>query len=73
MNEQCLRRDVDHEHKDACGAKVLTLKQQHEDLEQAILDLVDDYVTGLKSPKVYFQFKMYNDPRLNPELYENQK
>lgn len=73
MNEQCQRKDVDQDHKDTCGAKVLTLQQQHEDLEQAILDLVDEYAAGIKKPKVYFQFKMYNDPKLNPELYENMK
>ena len=73
MDEQCRRRDVDQGHKDACGDKVLTLKQQHEDLEQAILELVDDYAAGFKKPKVYFQFKMYNDPKLNPELYETNK
>ena len=73
MDEQCRRKDVDQDHKDACSGKVLTLKQQHEDLEQAILGLVDEYAVGAKKPKVYFQFKMYNDPKLNPELYENQK
>ena len=73
MDEQCRRRDVDQRHKDVCGDKVLTLKQQHEDLEQAILELIDEYAAGTKKPKVYFQFKMYNDPSLNPELYENKK
>ncbi|MBG0790896.1 MAG: DUF4254 domain-containing protein [Desulfovibrionaceae bacterium] len=73
MDEQCKRHDVEQDHKDACGAKVLTLKQQHEDLERAIIDLIDEYAAGKKKPKVYFQFKMYNDPKLNPELYQNQK
>jgi hypothetical protein len=71
MNEQCCRQDVDDAHIDACNTKVLTLKQQHVDLERAILELVDDYAEGIKKPKVYFQFKMYNDPALNPELYKN--
>ncbi|BDQ35426.1 DUF4254 domain-containing protein [Pseudodesulfovibrio portus] len=73
MDEQCRRKDVDQDHKEACGGKVLTLKQQHEDLEQAILELIDEYAVGVKKPKVYFQFKMYNDPKLNPELYETNK
>ncbi len=73
MKEQCRRQDVDQKHRDACRAKVVTLQQQHEDLERAILELIDDYQAGIKKPKVYFQFKMYNDPSLNPELYKNTK
>ncbi len=73
MKEQCNRKDVDADHKDSCNAKVLTLMQQHDDLGRAILELVDEYAAGTKKPKVYFQFKMYNDPRLNPELYANKK
>jgi len=73
MKEQCNRKDVDQGHKDTCNAKVLTLQQQHQDLEHAILELIDEYMAGTKQPKVYFQFKMYNDPKLNPELYQNKK
>jgi len=43
--------------------------EQRADLCESVLDLVDDYALGAKRPKVYYQFKMYNDPRLNPELY----
>jgi hypothetical protein len=48
---------------------VATLEEQHRDLSMSALELVDDYALGVKQPKVYFQFKMYNDPALNPELY----
>jgi len=73
MKEQCSRKDVDETHVVQCNTKVLTLQQQHEDLGRAILELVDEYAAGTKKPKVYFQFKMYNDPSLNPELYANKK
>jgi len=73
MKEQCNRKDVDDGHRNQCEGKVVTLNQQHMDLERAILELVDEYEAGTKKPKVYFQFKMYNDPSLNPELYENKK
>jgi hypothetical protein len=73
MKEQCSRKDVDNTHVEQCNAKVAVLKRQHDDLVQAILDLVDEYAVGTKRPKVYFQFKMYNDPSLNPELYKNKK
>lgn len=73
MNEQCSRKDVDEAHVQVCNDKVLVLQRQHEDLQRAILELLDEYFAGTKKPKVYFQFKMYNDPKLNPELYENAK
>ncbi len=69
MQEQTERVDVTEEHRAACGKKLATLMEQRRDLSRSILDLVDEYAAGLKRPKVYFQFKMYNDPSLNPELY----
>ncbi|WP_338670142.1 DUF4254 domain-containing protein [Pseudodesulfovibrio methanolicus] len=73
MKEQCSRKDVDEDHIRQCDNKVGVLKRQHNDLERAILELIDEYFAGTKKPKVYFQFKMYNDPKLNPELYGNKK
>jgi len=32
-------------------------------------ELRDDLVAGRKRHRVYRQFKMYNDPALNPYLY----
>ncbi|NLW81024.1 MAG: DUF4254 domain-containing protein [Desulfovibrionales bacterium] len=69
MVEQVDRKDVDEGHRSRCQDKLAVLRAQHQDLGRAILDLVDDYAGGVKSPKVYFQCKMYNDPALNPELY----
>jgi hypothetical protein len=31
--------------------------------------LLEDYGLGRKRPNIYRQFKMYNDPDTNPELY----
>ena len=69
MREQTGREDVDAGHLKSCRDKLALLEAQHRDLFRAILELVDDYALGAKSPKVYFQCKMYNDPALNPELY----
>lgn len=69
MREQAERTDTDAEHRGRCLEKLDTLRAQHQDLAAAALDLVDDYAQGRKTPKVYFQCKMYNDPSLNPELY----
>jgi hypothetical protein len=69
MREQTEREDVDAGHLESCRAKLSLLEAQHRDLSRSVLELVDDYARGVKSPKVYFQCKMYNDPALNPELY----
>ena len=35
-------------------------------------ELLDDIFAGRKRLKVYLQFKMYNDPTMNPYLYQGQ-
>jgi len=69
MREQAERLGVAPEFVVECQRKLTVLNEQRDDLFQAVCDLVDDYAVGLKRPKVYYHFKMYNDPRLNPELY----
>jgi hypothetical protein len=70
MEEQSQRTDVDFVHIKKCQDKMAILKEQRSDLIRAVSCLLDDYKTGSKQPKLYFQFKMYNDPALNPELYK---
>jgi hypothetical protein len=43
------------------------------DLSLAIDELLEDIEKGDKYMKVYRQMKMYNDPNLNPVLYNNKK
>jgi len=50
--------------------KVITLNHQKQDLVSAVKYLISEYVDGKKSPMTYKQFKMYNYPTLNPELYK---
>jgi hypothetical protein len=69
MSEQAERQGAGEELASECRRKLDVLKEQRADLVQSVMDLVDDYASGRKRPKVYYQFKMYNDPRLNPELY----
>lgn len=69
MQEQVERQGAGDDLVSECRRKLEVLKEQRADLEQSVMDLVDDYASGRKRPKVYYQFKMYNDPRLNPELY----
>jgi len=69
MLEQVERQGAGDDLVAECRRKLGVLTEQRSDLLQSVLDLVEDYASGRKRPKVYYQFKMYNDPRLNPELY----
>jgi hypothetical protein len=69
MQEDTMRDDVDEAHRTRSAGKLAILREQRQDLERALRLLLDDYVAGRKRMKVYRQFKMYNDPTLNPEMY----
>lgn len=69
MAEQAGRQDAGAAHQAACRQKLAALQAQRQALAQAALELLDDYAAGLKRPRVNYQFKMYNDPSLNPALY----
>jgi hypothetical protein len=67
------RTDVSGEHIDACKRKLSILTEQKNDLSIALDQLFDDIGSGRKYMKVYRQLKMYNDPALNPVLYNHKK
>jgi len=69
MDIEANRAEAGEAHCTACRRKLDTLREQRQQLEQAVLDLLDDYAAGRKRPNIYRQFKMYNDPSTNPELY----
>lgn len=69
MREQTERHGVTADHVAECRRKLAVLSEQRSDLLEALCDLLGEYAQGAKRPRVYYQFKMYNDPRLNPELY----
>ena len=70
MQAEANRNDATVEHVNACTDKVVILLEQRNDLSQAIDDLLNDIANGDKYMKVYKQMKMYNDPSLNPVLYQ---
>ncbi|RQW77473.1 MAG: DUF4254 domain-containing protein, partial [Geobacter sp.] len=69
MAEDAGRTDINEEHRERSLLRLDLLKLQRHDLYGALLTLFDDYLAGRKRMKLYRQFKMYNDPSLNPELY----
>jgi hypothetical protein len=70
MQVEANRENTSTEHVMACSQKLTVLTEQKKDLSKAIDELLEDVSSGKKIMKVYKQMKMYNDPALNPVLYE---
>ena len=70
MRAQTLRADASPSHVDACNEKLARLSLQRDDLARCLDALLDHAAQGRAFWRVYHQFKMYNDPTLNPYLYK---
>jgi len=70
MRKEAERADASQEHRAVCQKKLNTLLVQKTDLSSAVEELLDDLSQGRKRMKLYRQMKMYNDPSLNPVLYQ---
>jgi hypothetical protein len=71
MRRQCERSDADgadEAHRAASRGRLARLLEQRADLAGCLDALLEDATAGRAFFKVYRQFKMYNDPRFNPEL-----
>lgn len=68
MGAQAQRTDATAEHLAACDAKLQRLIVQRADLAGCLGRLWREIEDGAVYFKVYRQFKMYNDPALNPWL-----
>lgn len=63
MREQVDREDATPEFRDQCAGKLDILHMQRADLAEELSTLLADIASGRVVPKVYRQFKMYNDPK----------
>ena len=63
MREQSGRRDVTEEFRAQCEQRLGVLSLQRDDLAAELTTLLGEIAAGRVVPKVYRQFKMYNDPR----------
>lgn len=70
MGFQATRESSDLAHREACAAKHRMLLQQRTQLIACLEQLISQIGDKTRTFKVYHQFKMYNDPALNPALYE---
>jgi hypothetical protein len=73
MQEEADRLTASEEHRQQCTAKLNVLLSQRADLSTSIDELLTAIKSGEKYMKVYKQMKMYNDPSLNPVLYNQPK
>lgn len=73
MREETLRTDASVDHIAKCQLKLNILLEQQDDLSNSIDELLLDIESGKKKMKVYRQMKMYNDPALNPVLYNTKE
>ena len=69
MEEQACRGDASDDHVAKAKARLEILHPQRRDLARSLGELLDDIFAGRKRLVVYRQFKMYNDPTMNPYLY----
>ena len=70
MRVEVNRKDISAEQHASVEKKLAILLEQQRDLTTSISQLLDDYASGKRIMKVYRQMKMYNDPNLNPVLYQ---
>ncbi|MGZ0171046.1 MAG: DUF4254 domain-containing protein [Planctomycetales bacterium] len=68
MAEETGRADADEHHREKCARKLSVIKVQIGDLSTALGELLDGVRNRTRSFRAYYQFKMYNDSDLNPEL-----
>ncbi len=62
MREQAGRADASPEFRARCADKLAVLQAQRDDLAAELTELLAAIASGRVVPKVYRQFKMYNDP-----------
>lgn len=69
MRLQTLRTEAGQAHVDNCRARLSRFIEQRGDLAGCLDRLLAEAARGEAGFKIYRQFKMYNDPNLNPAVY----
>jgi hypothetical protein len=73
MREQAQRDDVTAEFRERCEQRLEVMREQRDDLAAEVTKLVTDMAGGRVVPKVYRQFKMYNDPQYRRAADQSQR
>ena len=69
MREETERAEVAAAHREKCAEKLARIVRQRAGLAECLAELLADVAARRRTFAVYYQFKMYNDPSLNPQLY----
>jgi Protein of unknown function (DUF4254) len=70
MKIEADRESAEPAQREKCAQKCALLAEQHADLAACLKNLLAELQAGTRRFKLYRQFKMYNDARLNPQLYQ---
>jgi hypothetical protein len=73
LQEQLERADVGQEHLHSVQDKISICRLQQQELSTSLQQLLEDLWAGRKRHRTYRQLKMYNDPSLNPYLYQGRQ
>lgn len=63
MKKQIKRKNVDKRHIVDCRQRLKILTLQKNDLADELYELIKNIFKGNIKPKLYRQYKMYNDPK----------
>jgi hypothetical protein len=69
MRIEATRESAPEEHRRKCSEKCTVLEEQLVELKTCLRELLEQLKSGTRRFKIYRQFKMYNEPTLNPQLY----
>jgi hypothetical protein len=72
LDEQLDRSDIDDAHRDKVLTRSAICRVQQSELGQCLDTAIQEILSGTNRHRTYRQFKMYNDPSLNPYLYRRQ-
>lgn len=70
-DEQAHRASATPEHRAENLDRLHILEQQRADLAECLDELWREVISGRRRFRLYRQLKMYNDPELNPAIYEH--
>ncbi|HET6341957.1 MAG TPA: DUF4254 domain-containing protein [Gemmatimonadota bacterium] len=68
MREEATRDDAEPDHRRRCRERAAVLETQRSDLAACLHALQEEILDGRRRFRRYRQFKMYNDPEMNPVL-----
>ncbi|MDZ4850463.1 MAG: DUF4254 domain-containing protein [Pirellulaceae bacterium] len=72
LEEQLERTDTEASHQEKVRSRISICRVQQEELAGCLDQLLGQILAGKMRHRTYRQFKMYNDPSMNPYLYQRQ-